>query len=123
MALDLYAIVGWGVAFDRRHEWPWGGSDDHDADEDELVRLARRLSSFGVDAAAVRGVVVDHHSHFDDRRYFVAIEESLQVGSDLEAVPVSLSVGDDWAERIQAYCRVMDIPCEMPGWFLVTKAV
>ncbi|BDM83354.1 hypothetical protein [Acaryochloris marina] len=124
MAIHQYARLVWGLAYASPHDLPWSQSPDFDPEEDWNQRLQRRVTLQNRQPEEFHGCVVDIHVHFDDPRYYVAIEESLVEAQDVaaESVP-SFDIWPDWERRLLAFCNIMDIPWKEPRWFLVTYMV
>ncbi len=122
MSLDFKAVAFWGFASERLHAPLWQDSPNPEPRDGHRwqERLRRRLTAAGRDPGEDTGCVIGSHLTWDAPMYYVAVEASVQEGAYNRPAPArGFRVGDDWPARLRAFCDLMDIPWQEPGWHLV----
>ncbi len=121
MGVELKAVAFWGFASDRLHAPLWNASQDPEPRDGHRwqERLRRRLVEAGRDPDEDTGCEVGIHLIWDASMYYVAISASIQDGAHNRAMPArGFRAAGAWPERLRAFCDLMDVPWQEPGWHL-----
>lgn len=150
MGVSTDAILFWGYCLDGDGVYPWNAEADDDGDEADadLDPEERYALAVGVKPPIAEWndkdekIKADYHRFWDEKRkaaaksrctvgyhcsdecsmYYVAIKKSeTKAHRGYPKNIKSLEVGDDWEQKLRAYCEVMGIKTrQKPKWWLVS---
>ena len=148
MGMDAYADIYFGFPL---NSLPWqaydsdeDGDDEYDEDEEVENRLYRKLGlaeptvAYEDDPEAHRAhwkvqraaeeaqtcEVASDHSDYGDPMYHVHVKRAnVHTSWDSDQRFEPMNFGDEAAmtEDLRAFCELMDIPFEEPGWYLTAR--
>ena len=93
----------------------------YNRDDEEVVEIYHAYWRSNREAAKASGCDIAYHCSGDYPLYYVTVEESrIRASRGYPEEITDLCAAPEWHDRLQRFCKVMDIPWQEPKWWLVS---
>ncbi|NEO83507.1 MAG: hypothetical protein F6J87_04495 [Spirulina sp. SIO3F2] len=121
MGFDFDALVFYGFVVDdvQSESELWQGGADVSPGEDFVARFRRRLAALeNPPNLALHEVGIEQRGDegLPPGSVYVYVRESVTMGSMGQARALDFEVPTVWAQKVQQFCTVMEIPWQEPTW-------